>query len=348
MPSKNLVKKIQENIFRHRLFPRGAKIVVGVSGGPDSVCLLDIFYKLKKKYDLEIIVAHVNYGLRGKASKKDEALVKKMAEKYSLPLEEIRITNYKLQITEDYLRNLRYDFFEKIREKYSADVIAVGHNLNDQAETVLLRILRGTGLRGLGAIKFSARSGPTPSHATGQAAQPKKNACLPARQADGPLVIRPLLNIPRKDILAHLRKNKLPFRTDKTNLGTDFTRNKIRNKLLPYLEKNFNPNIQEILYKLSQSAADDYDFINKYSAEWLKSNRSLCVSKLTRLHPAIQREVIRLAIEKHIPNLREIEAGHMNEISKVMKSGKNKKQILKFKGLKIERKGDRLVISKKI
>jgi len=357
MPSKNLVKKIQENIFRHRLFPRGAKIVVGVSGGPDSVCLLDIFYKLKKKYDLEIIVAHVNYGLRGKASKKDEALVKKMAEKYSLPIEIMgsekwEVGNGKWEMgsgnLEEKLRKIRYDFFEQIRKKYQADVIAVGHNLNDQAETVLLRILRGTGLRGLGAIKFSARSGPTPSHATGQAAQPKKNACLPARQADGPLVIRPLLNIPRKDILAHLRKNKLPFRTDKTNLGTDFTRNKIRNKLLPYLEKNFNPNIQEILYKLSQSAADDYDFINKYSAEWLKSNRSLCVSKLTRLHPAIQREVIRLAIEKHIPNLREIEAGHMNEISKVMKSGKNKKQILKFKGLKIERKGDRLVISKKI
>ena len=83
----NLVKKIQENIFRHQLFGRGAKVVVGVSGGPDSVCLLDVLYKLKNKYDLEIIVAHVNYGLRGKDSEKDEALVKKLAEKYSLPIE---------------------------------------------------------------------------------------------------------------------------------------------------------------------------------------------------------------------------------------------------------------------
>jgi tRNA(Ile)-lysidine synthase len=315
----NLIKKIQENIFRYELFPRGAKIVVGVSGGPDSVCLLDALYKLKKKYGLEIIVAHVNYGLRGKDSEKDKALVKNLAKKYSLPFEVLKVKkseSRKVGKSEEVLRKIRYNFFEKICEKYKADAIAVGHNLNDQAETVLMRILRGTGLKGLGAIKF--RNGN---------------------------IIRPLLNIPRKEILVYLRKNRVTCRTDKTNLGADFTRNKIRNQLLPNLEKNFNPSIQEVLYKLSKSVADDYDFISKYSAEWLKSNKSLRVSKLTRLHPAIQKEVIRLAIEKYNPNLREIESGHIEEILKVVKSGKNKRQIIKFKKLKIQRKGDRLVIS---
>ncbi len=313
----NLTKKIQENIFRYQLFGRGAKIVIGVSGGPDSVCLLDVLYKLQKKYDLEIIVAHVNYGLRGKDSELDEKLVRNLAKKYHLPFEIKKVAGYKSQVarSEDYLRKTRYDFFEKIQKKYEAGVIAVGHNLNDQAETVLMRILRGTGLRGLGAIRFRNDK-----------------------------IIRPLLNVPRKDILTYLRKNKLPFRTDKTNLGIDFTRNKIRNRLLPSLEKNFNPRVQEILYRLSESASDDYNFISKYSAEWLKANKSLPVSALKKLHPALQREVIRLAIEKYNPNLREIESAHTEEILKIVKSGKSKRQVVKFKKLKIERKGDKLVI----
>jgi tRNA(Ile)-lysidine synthase len=315
----SLVKKIQENIFRHELFPRGAKIVIGVSSGPDSTCLLDIFYKLQKKYGLEIIVAHVNYGLRGKDSEKDEALVKKLAKKYSLPLEIhlVLSSEFRVQSSEDHLREIRYSFFEKVTEKYKADAIALGHNLNDQAETVLMRILRGTGLKGLGAIKFRNRN-----------------------------IIRPLLNIPRKDILAYLRKNKMPYRIDKSNLVTDFTRNKIRNQLLPELEKIFNPNIQNVLYKFSRSAADDYDFISRFSREWLAGNKTLCVSKIRRLHPAIRREVIRQEIEKGIPDLREIESAHIEEVLKIIRSKKNKRQMIKLKKLKIERKGDKLNIEK--
>jgi len=323
----NLVKKIQENIFRYKLFERGARIVIGVSGGPDSVCLLDALHKLQKKYDLELIVAHVNYGLRGKDSEKDEKLVRKLAEKYCLPIEVLKVG--KVGKSEDQLRIIRYTFFNKIAKKYKADVIAVGHNLNDQAETVLMRLLRGTGLRGLGAIKFSTRRGPT--------AQPK-------RDADGPLLIRPLLNIPRKEILVYLRKNKIQYRIDKTNLGTDFTRNKIRNRLLPELEKNFNPNIQETLYKFSESASADYDFIARFAKEWLTANKILNVSALNNLHPSIRREALRQALEKHNPNLREIESAHIEEILKILKSNKNKRQQITLKGLKIGRIGDKLVI----
>ena len=269
----NLIKKIQENIFRYELFERGAKIVVGVSGGPDSVCLLDVLHKLKKKYDLEIIIAHVNYGLRGKDSEKDEALVKKIAEKYSLPIEILKVRKVgkseKSESRKRSLRKIRYDFFEKLRKKYKASSIAVGHNLNDQAETVLMRIIRGTGLRGIGAIKFKNNN-----------------------------IIRPLLNIPRKEIVAYLRKNKITYRIDKTNLGTDFTRNKIRNKLLPYLEKKFNPNIQETLYKFSESAAEDYDFMRRFAKEWLTANKNPTVSALNGLHPSSRREVLRHTIER--------------------------------------------------
>jgi tRNA(Ile)-lysidine synthase len=315
--SQNLPKKIQENVFRHGLFERGACIVVGCSGGPDSVCLLDILHKLKGKYDLRLIVAHVNYGLRGKDSEKDEKFVNKLSEKYDLPFEKIQITNYKLQITEDHLRNIRYHFFEKIRRKHKANSIAVAHNLNDQAETVLMRILRGTGLRGAGAIRF------------------RNNG-----------VIRPLLNIPRKEILAHLSMNKIPYRVDKTNLGVDFTRNKIRNRLIPEIEKDLNPNAQEALCRLALSAADDHDFIRRFAREWLAKHKSLKVSLLVELHPAILREALRQTIEKTNPHLRDIDFSHIDEILKVLKSTKNKSQIITFKNLKIKRRSDRLNISK--
>jgi len=315
----NLIKKIQENIFRYELFERGAKIVVGVSGGPDSVCLLDTLYKLKNKYDLELVIAHVNYGLRGKDSELDEKLVRTLVEKYSLPVEVIRNTRYEIRDTnlEEKLRNFRYAFFEKVLKKYRADRIAIGHNLNDQAETVLMRILRGTGLKGLGAIKFKNDK-----------------------------IIRPLLNIPRKEIVAYLRKNRISYRIDKTNLGTDFTRNKIRNQLLPCLEKEFNPNIQENFYKFSQSVAEDYDFISLSAKTWLRKNKSLSISKLKKLHPSLQREILRQKIEESVLALREIESSHIAEILKVVQSNKNKRQKITLKGLKIGRIGDKLTIEK--
>ena len=311
----NLIKKIQENIFRYELFERGAKIVVSVSGGPDSVCLLDALHALKNKYNLELIVTHVNYGLRGKDSEKDEELVRKLAKKHSLPIEILKVG--KVGKSEDKLRKIRYDFFEKVSKKNKATAIAVGHNLNDQAETVLMRVIRGTGLRGLGAIKFKNQN-----------------------------IIRPLLNVPRKEILAYLRKNKIAYRIDKTNLNTDFTRNKIRNILIPQLEKEFNQNIQEVLYKFSEASTADYAFISHYAKEWLAANRFLTISSLNSLHPSIRREVLRQAIEKHHPNLREIESAHIEEINKILKSNKSKKQQITLKGLKIGRIGDKLTIEK--
>jgi tRNA(Ile)-lysidine synthase len=315
----NLIKKIQENIFRYQLFQRGAKIIVAVSGGPDSVCLLDVLSTLRKKYNILIIVAHVNYGLRGKDSDLDEKIARKLAQNFSLPIEVLKYRPGKgVANSEEKLRNIRYDFFEKLGKKHKAGAIAVGHNLNDQAETVIMRIVRGTGLRGLGAIRF--RNGN---------------------------IIRPLLNIDRKTILKYLRDKKLRWRIDKTNLGADFTRNKIRNKIFTYLEKKINPNIQESLFNLSQSVADDYDFISLFASDWLKQNKKLSVSKIIRIHPSLQREVLRQKIEKLVPYLRGVETVHMDEILKIIKSDKSKNQKFRLKDLRVSRNGDKLTISNK-
>jgi tRNA(Ile)-lysidine synthase len=313
----NLIKKIQNTIFREGLFGRGARIVVAVSGGPDSVCMLDILAKLEPKYDLELIIAHVNYGLRGEDSERDEELVIKLAEKYALVYKVYKV--YKVEkISENELRNIRYEFFEKIRKENEFDFIAVAHNADDQVETFLMRLIRGAGLQGLSAM-----------------------------QCRNDKVIRPLLGSTRAEILEHLKENDLKWRLDKTNLENEFLRNKIRNKLIPILEKEYNPNLKKTILDSIENIAYDYDFISKLSEKTSqKFSGNVSVKKLLALHPAMQRRVLRQMISQKKEDLKEIDASHISEIIKMMKSTKSKAHFVILKGLKISRKGDKLDIVK--
>ena len=320
----NLVKKFQNTCFQHSLFEKGAKIVLAVSGGPDSTCMLDIFPRLQKKYDLKLLIAHVNYSLRKKDSDLDEKFVRDLAEKYGIEIfvkNMLETQNFaslrKKNISENYLRDVRYEFFEKIRKENNFDFIAVAHNRDDQAETFLMRAIRGAGTAGLAAMRF------------------KNN-----------FIIRPLLEISREEILDYLKKNKLKWRLDKTNLESKFLRNKIRNKLIPMLEKNFNPDIKKTLADAAASIAEDEDFLSKTSKKAFRNLKELSVSKIIKLHPAIQRRILRIAIAAQNKNLKNISAAHIEEALKIIKSDKSKSQIVIFAGLKITRKGDKLEIEK--
>lgn len=313
--NKNLVKTIQNTIFQNNLLEKNSKIVVGVSGGPDSVCLLDILFKLQKKYSLELIAAHVNYGLRGKDSEQDEKFVRNLAKKYNLKIVVLKPKIKHKQNLENTLRDIRYDFFEKIRQENGFDLISVAHNLDDQVETFLMRLLRGSGLSGLAGMKYKNEK-----------------------------IIRPLLGTARKEILDYLKKNKLDYRIDKTNIQNLFLRNKIRNKLIPYLEKEFNPNLAETLFAETESIGEDYDFIFSSVKQYGK-DKTFSVAEIKKLHPAIQKMVIRQAIIKVKKNLENISTKHINEMLKIIHSTKNKKQAAVFGGLKIMRSNDRLTIS---
>jgi len=322
----NLIKKVQNTIFKNNLFERGAKIILAVSGGPDSVCLLDIFSHLQKKYSLELIVAHVNYNLRGSDSLKDEKFVQKLAEKYGMGIFVLHFNNVETRystslrkrkqenISENNLRNIRYDFFEKLRTENNFDYIAVAHNANDQVETFLMRIIRGSGTNGLTAMKF-------------------KNNFL----------IRPLLSTSRIEILEYLKKNNLSHRTDRTNQENTFFRNKIRNNFIPFIEKNFNPRVKETIFDSLVSISEDSDFLEKTAQNNFKN---LTIKKLEKLHPAILRRVIRKNIESLKGDTKDISANNIEEIIKIIKSTKNKIQVVILKGLKIIRKSDKIVISK--
>ncbi|OGI35116.1 MAG: tRNA lysidine(34) synthetase TilS, partial [Candidatus Moranbacteria bacterium RIFOXYA2_FULL_43_15] len=252
MPT-NLIKKVQNTVFQYNLFERGDKIVLGVSGGPDSTAMLDIFSKLRKKYSLELIIAHVNYGLRGRDSERDEKFVREMANSYGYPFLKLgfrKILKPSFR-TENELRNIRYAFFEKIRSEKKFDYIAVAHNADDQVETFLARVIRGAGLLGLSAMRYKNEK-----------------------------IIRPLLNIPRSEILEYLKKNNLDFRVDKTNLESKYARNIIRNDLLPYLEKKFNPAIRKTIFDATVSIAEDYALISDLTEKEYKKLKDFDVKKI--------------------------------------------------------------------
>jgi tRNA(Ile)-lysidine synthase len=310
----NLIKKVKNTCFENNLFKEGDRIILAVSGGPDSVCMLDIFSRLQKKYSLNLLIAHVNYNLRKSDSLADEKFTRDLAKKYGLEILVENITIAKEDICENYLRTIRYDFFEKIRQDFGFDAIALAHNLDDQVETFLMRIIRGSGLSGLTAMKF-------------------KNNFL----------IRPLLSTSRTKILEYLKINKLSYRTDKTNTQDLFLRNRIRNKLIPRLEKDFNPSVRETIANSLISIAQDSDFLEKNA---LKNLKSLNIEKLEKLHPAILRRVLRNSLEETKGDLKNISVRNIEEIIKIIKSTKSKTQIVILPGLKVTRKNDTIVISK--
>jgi tRNA(Ile)-lysidine synthase len=310
----NLIKKVQTTIFEHNLFPRGSKIILACSGGPDSTALLDIFSKLQKKYRLRLVIVHVNYGLRGKESQRDEAYIKKLSLKYNLELKVLKPV-LQTQVAEDSLREVRYAFFEKIRKELDFDFIAIGHTMDDQVETFLMRVIRGSGLAGLSSISY-------------------KNNC----------VIRPLLNISKAEILGYLKASRLAYRIDKTNLESKFFRNKVRNQLIPYLEKNFNPRIKETIFNATESIREDFDFLGIISKKEFAKNNALSASHILSLHPSLQRQLLLSAIFKKRNGLKDIGSAHIKELLKIIKSTKNKAQVVVFEGLKITRKGDKITI----
>jgi tRNA(Ile)-lysidine synthase len=319
---KNLIKKVQNAAFQNNLWQKGSRIVAGVSGGPDSSCLLDILAKIKDKYDLEIIIAHVNYGLRGKDSHKDEEFVRKLGESYGIKTYTLSPTLSRqrargdLLPSENELRDIRYDFFEKLRKKNNFNSIALAHSLDDQVETYLLRIIRGAGLAGMGAMKYKRGK-----------------------------IIRPLLGVSRKEVLDYLKTNKLKYRTDKTNKDTRYLRNKVRRQLIPYLEKNFNSAIKKTIFDSTLTLGEDYDLISGIAEKTYQKNKKLSVKEIVRLHPALQKRILLQAIDEKKRNLKDIESSHIEELIKALKSTKSKSKKVFFKGLKFIIKGDKVIIN---
>ncbi len=282
-----LVEKVHRYIQDHHLLQPPQRVLVGVSGGADSVALLLALLELVRagKLNIELVVAHLEHGIRGQRSRADAEFVCELAKKLDLPilLEAVDVPALAAErklCLESAGRSARYEFFSRTAGQQQCSVVALAHQADDQVETILHRIIRGTGLTGLAGIK------------------PRRLLC---RQPEVHIA-RPLLFCHRVQIEQFLIDMSVSWRTDHTNLGLDATRSRIRNELLPSLRDKHNPRVDEALLKLAAIAEQTNDFLDQHTVELFDRvartfGSLVCVdlATLAKSHRALQAAVIRRA-----------------------------------------------------
>ena len=329
-----LQEKVLNTIIENGLIQKNDKIVIGVSGGPDSMCLLDILYCLKEKLQIELVVSHINHGLR-KEAEEETKYVEEYCKKRNIPIFIKRVNVKQLADeqklgTEEMGRNIRYNFFEEVAKITKANKIATAHNLNDNAETILMNILRGTAISGLKGIEITRKG----SNFTEQNTKNKINQLT---------YIRPLRECSRAEIEEYCTQTKLNPKIDKTNLENIYTRNKIRNKLIPYLQKEFNPNIIESLNRLSNLAKQNEDYFaeivkEKYETSKIGENEKeiiLNLKEFNKLPKVIKTRLILYTINKLIGTVQGIQKIHLEDIIKLCQNNIGNKYLTPNKNIKI-------------
>ncbi len=295
-----ILRNVKEILNTSGALSCGDTVIVGVSGGPDSVALLHVLSTLRHELGLSLHVAHFNHGWR-KSAKTDERFVRRLAGEWGLPCSCARMSGRLARSSsalEERGRAQRLQFFERLAKKINARAIILGHTQDDLVETVLMHILRGSGLQGMRGM-------------------------LAYRQIQGTVLVRPLLGVRKRDILAYLKRNGIRYRQDPTNQRARFFRNRIRLELLPFLEKNYNPGIRAALANLADTVGADYDYLEaearkvfERTARCVSDNKSVRFKRkaFTRQPEAIRRMLLRLAVERVQGNMNRLTLTHMREI----------------------------------
>ena len=295
-----MLDKIKKTIKELSMLVSGDRIVVAVSGGIDSVVLLHALIELAAEYRLFIIVAHLNHCLRGRESDRDEVFVKRLAEKLGVKFVckrmDVRLLLKRGDSLQDIAREARYSFFDRIAKRYKADRIATGHNMDDQAETVLMKFLKGAGLGGLCGI-------------------PKVKGKY----------IRPLIEITRKEIEEYAEDSMLKFVKDSSNKSAKYLRNRIRLKLIPILEE-YNPSLKSDLARLSRILERDDVYLKDkaggaYKSIVVRRDKdvvSLYLKKLNRLHGAIKARIFFMAVEELLGSSKGFYSYHVEGFLKLL------------------------------
>ncbi len=300
-----LREKFLSTILSYDLVSPGESILLGVSGGVDSVVMLDLFCSLKEQWELSLFVGHYNHKQRDSADR-DERFVIELCKNLGIPyvIEHLKKPLDSGIGKEFAMRKLRYEFFLKEAVKLKVDKVALAHNLDDQAETVLMNFLRGSGLQGLRGM-------------------PIKRVLK-----DNIRLIRPLLTISRLEIEDYAKEKNLKYCVDESNFSYDFLRNRIRLELLPLLEKGYNKKIKDRLFSLSEIVEKDFDFIYSQAKLLFKdlvlmvNEREVLLSrgKLLNLHQSLLRQIFRLAIEVLVGDTNGIEFRHCLEFLDMTKN----------------------------
>jgi tRNA(Ile)-lysidine synthase len=277
-----LVRRMVSVIRRRRLFQSGSKILIAVSGGPDSVALLCLLHELRQEWNLELSVIHVNYGLRGKESDEDARFVRRFCHRLAIPcivrLADLsqRVKSSRRSSLQEQARDIRYRFMREVAAEQRVDRIALGHTADDQAETILLWLLRGAGLTGLAGMPI-VREG---------------------------LFIRPLLNITRAELLSYLSSRRIEFRTDSTNVKSLYRRNRIRHELMPCIA-SLSPSFLKLMSRQSDVLGEEDRLLEQLVTEWLpgvwtqqEGQQILDRSALLNGPLALQRRLVRRVLRR--------------------------------------------------
>lgn len=245
----NILEKAIKKIKDKNLIEKNDRVVIGVSGGPDSIFLLEVLLNIKDEFNLSIFPVHINHLYRGKEAERDENFVREIGKKYNLEVFVKRKSMEKLakeeKITlEEAGREIRYSFFDEVMEKTKSNKIALAHNLDDQIETFLFRLIRGTSLEGLEGINDTRDN----------------------------KYVRPINEIYKKDIMNYLDENNIPYMTDSTNLENDYTRNSIRLDLIPFIEERYNPRFKEKIKNMLEEVREVNELLEPDYSKYISDN----------------------------------------------------------------------------
>jgi tRNA(Ile)-lysidine synthase len=292
-----LFDRVLDTILRHHMFAAGDRLGVAVSGGPDSVFLVHILMEMRTRWALNLTVLHVDHQLRGEASREDARFVENLAASLGLPfLLELANPAAVHDNLEQAARNARLAFFHRLIAEGAVNKIATGHTLSDQAETVLLRMLRGSGASGLAGILPVTREG----------------------------IVRPLLSVPRSEIEAWLRQRGIVSKNDETNRSPVFLRNRIRLNLLPLIESQYNPAIAPLLAQTADVLGEEDAFLDQLAAgtaaRCFQSRHGAIVVPTTRFADeprALARRLVRQAIQQIRGDLRQVGFSHVEQVLRI-------------------------------
>lgn len=327
-----MIEKVKKTIREHDMLGIGDRVVAAVSGGPDSMALLKVLETISTDFHLTLIVAHLHHGIRGEDADGEEELVRQYSQDRGIPFvsRRIHVPSLKRKVrksVEETGREERYRFLKDVAKEHEARKIALGHQLHDQAETVIMNFLRGSGSEGLRGI-------------------------LPVR--DG-LFIRPLLGIKREEILRFLQAQQVPYRLDTSNESNLHLRNRIRQELIPELKKRFNPNLEENLCDMAEILRLEDDYMKRITLGILAGacvqrpdrKMSLQRSDLRKHHPALQSRMIKSILQGLSPSGKGIGFSHVMAVMHLSESNKSGGQVDLPHGIQVRREYDVLYFCRK-
>ncbi len=326
----DLKKEIEEFNREYQLFNKGMRLVVAVSGGADSLALLDLLWRMRAEASLELVVAHLHHGLREEAADADAQFVQDMARLYDLPFywDKVSVAAYREEkkiSTQVAARELRYDFLRAVAKQCQAQRIALGHHADDQAETILHHVIRGTGVAGLGGMD-------------------------PVRAP----FVRPLLSIRRQRIEKYCRWRKLNYRDDQSNRDHSYTRNRLREQIIPLLERDYNPSLVEALVRLGEICRAENTFIDQQAEHILRElalegqGRVRINTKALLLHPeAMQRRLVQKAWMRITGRPMALAFAHVDRLLSLSKMLAGGKQVELPQGVIVQKQAGFLVFKQK-